>query len=159
MKRLVIVVALAGTVALSAATSHARRVEPITVAALTRPPADTVTIRVRNFWATWCKPCIEEMPVFRSLARRNPSIRIELISLDSPKDSARVRAFWQRRGFGGVQVYHLRQTLRTADIDAIASEWSGAIPMTIVERGNRRIVHEGQLDEPTLEALIGSVRD
>ncbi len=135
-----------------------RSVEPVTLAALTTPPADSTTIRVRNFWATWCKPCIEEMPIFDTLARRHPEIRLELVSVDSPRDSAKVRSFWQRRGFAGVRLLHLRQELRTRDIDAIAPEWSGAIPMTIVERGNRRIVHEGQLELSTLEALINSVR-
>ncbi len=135
-----------------------RSVEPVTLAALTAPPADSTTIRVRNFWATWCKPCIEEMPIFDTLARRYREIRIELVSVDSPRDSAKVRSFWQRRGYASVRVLHLRQELRSDDIDAIAPEWSGAIPMTIIERGSRRIVHEGQLDLAALEALIKSIR-
>lgn len=129
-------------------------VRPITIAELTSPPRDTVTITVRNFWATWCKPCVEEMPIFGTLAQRHRSIRVELVSVDAPRDSAKVRSFWRRRGFAGVHVFHLREQLRSKDIDAIATEWSGTIPVTIVSRGSRRIVHEGQLDYPSLEALI-----
>lgn len=132
-------------------------VMPVALDELIGPPDDTTTVRVRNFWATWCKPCIEEMPVFSEIARHMPSVQVELVSVDAPRDSAQVRAFWQRRGFLGVRVYHLRQQLHTAAIDAIAPEWSGAIPMTIVERGSRRIVHEGKLDTATLRQLIATI--
>lgn len=132
-------------------------VVPVTLNELLQPLDDTTTVRVRNFWATWCKPCIEEMPVFAALARSMQAVRIELISVDAPTDSAKVRAFWQRRGFPGVHVYHIRQRLTTIDIDTLAPNWSGAIPMTIVERGARRIIHEGELDAATLHQLVGMV--
>jgi thiol-disulfide isomerase/thioredoxin len=147
-----------GAMPLAIAAGTPSPVRPITIAELTLPPPDTVTIIVRNFWATWCKPCIEEMPIFDTLARRHRSIRVELVSVDAPRDSAKVRSFWRRRGFAGVHVFHLREQLRSKDIDAIASEWSGAIPVTIVSRGSRRIVHEGQLDYHGLEALIRRLR-
>ncbi|MCS7303433.1 MAG: TlpA disulfide reductase family protein [Bacteroidota bacterium] len=147
---------LIGTSIISA--QPAATVQPLTLEELLRPPTDTVTVRVRNFWATWCKPCIEELPVFDTIARRDPSVRVELISVDAPRDSLRVRAFWRRRGIRGVTAFHLQRVLRTAEIDAIAPEWSGTIPMTIVERGKHRRVHEGQLDIPTLRALIAQVR-
>lgn len=132
-------------------------VVPVTLNELLQPLDDTTTVRVRNFWATWCKPCIEEMPVFAALARSMQAVRIELISVDAPTDSAKVRAFWQRRGFPGVHVYHIRQRLTTIDIDTLAPNWSGTIPMTIVERGARRIMHEGELDAATLHQLVGMV--
>ncbi|MCX7930866.1 MAG: TlpA family protein disulfide reductase [Chlorobi bacterium] len=133
-------------------------VAPITLAHILRPMDDTTVVVVRNFWATWCKPCVEELPLFGMVARRDRSLRIELISLDAPRDSAKVRAFWKRRGFEGVRVFHMQQQLRTHDIDAIAPEWSGAIPVTIVQRGSRRFVYEGQLDSTTLCQLIERAR-
>ena len=42
------------------------------------------TLYVMNFWATWCKPCIEELPAFDSLYIRtqNQKVKILLVSLD-----------------------------------------------------------------------------
>ncbi len=145
-------------VACSAAIVTAQEVQPIRFEQLLELSTDTSRVLVRNFWATWCKPCVEEMPVFDSLVRRNPTVKVELISLDAPADSVRVRLFWQRRGFGGVQVYHLVEKLSSEQIDTLSPLWSGAVPMTIVNRGMRRSIHEGELSLSELEQLIERVR-
>lgn len=105
------------------------------------------------------------MPVFAALARSMQAVRIELISVDAPTDSAKVRAFWQRRGFPGVHVYHIRQRLTTIDIDTLAPNWSGTIPMTIVERGlaglsmkgNLTLLHSTSLLEWSCNHLVRAV--
>src|SRR6476659_6376075 len=40
-----------------------------------------------TLWATWCKPCIEELPLLQEVARRNRSAKVELVmvSLDFPE--------------------------------------------------------------------------
>src|SRR4051812_22876448 len=42
------------------------------------------TVYVVNFWATWCKPCIQELPAFDSLlvVSKNTPVKILLVSLD-----------------------------------------------------------------------------
>lgn len=138
---------------------HARQkppVQPVTLEALRALPYDTTTLYVRNFWATWCKPCIEELPIFGKIVGKG--IVVELVSVDDARDSAKVQRFWTRHGFAGVRVLHLRQKLTTREIDAIAPEWSGSLPMTILVRGSRRIVHEGQLTEPELRTLLEQLR-
>ncbi len=149
---------VAALLALGVGTVVAQQIQTITVAQLLAARHDSTRVHVRNFWATWCKPCIEELPIFDTLAQRMPEITVELVSLDAPADSIRVREFWQRRGFGGVQVYHLAERLRTGQIDAISPAWSGAIPMTIIERGTERIIHEGELTLPEAIELIDQVR-
>lgn len=140
------------------ATLGAQQLRPITIGQLLVARSDSTRVYVRNFWATWCKPCVEEMPIFDTLSQRMPDITIELISLDAPADSMRLRAFWQRRGFGGVHVFQLMEHLRTEHIDAISPEWSGSIPMTIVERGAHRIIHEGELSLSEAIDLVERVR-
>ena len=41
---------------------------------------------VVNFWATWCKPCIEELPYFMAIQKKyanNPHFKLILVSLDN----------------------------------------------------------------------------
>src|SRR6218665_2316924 len=45
--------------------------------------ATTPEIQVINFWATWCAPCVKELPLFESLnAEKRKDVKITLISLD-----------------------------------------------------------------------------
>ena len=47
-----------------------------------------------NFWATWCVPCVKEMPSFESLYRRYRSQRLTLLAVSLDKgDSAKVQEF------------------------------------------------------------------
>ncbi len=43
-------------------------------------PADTTY--VVNFWATWCKPCVQELPAFDSLTTENKKLKVLLVCLD-----------------------------------------------------------------------------
>jgi cytochrome c biogenesis protein CcmG/thiol:disulfide interchange protein DsbE len=49
---------------------------------------------VLNLWATWCAPCIEELPSLLEMQRENPDIAVVAISLD--QDDATYRAFLAR---------------------------------------------------------------
>lgn len=60
------------------------------------------TVYVVNFWATWCKPCVEELPAFDKLSRAeaNNPVVVLLVSVDSPNDrNAKVETFLRKRGF------------------------------------------------------------
>lgn len=117
------------------------------------------TTRVINFWATWCKPCVAELPVFfeieNSLA--NQSVRFIYISLDFKRElTGAVRRFIQTR--------HLRKTILllaetdyNAWIDAVDPSWQGSIPATLVLNGRMKIhrFHEGELDADGLKKLMG----
>jgi thiol-disulfide isomerase/thioredoxin len=49
---------------------------------------------VLNLWATWCAPCVEELPSLLEMQRENPQIAVIAISLD--QDDAAYRAFLAR---------------------------------------------------------------
>lgn len=37
---------------------------------------------VLNFWATWCQPCLEELPSLMALQRQNPTVQVLAVSID-----------------------------------------------------------------------------
>jgi len=45
-----------------------------------------------DFWATWCQPCLRSMPKWSDLAEKYPDIQFFGISIDKPRDKAKVVA-------------------------------------------------------------------
>jgi thiol-disulfide isomerase/thioredoxin len=91
-----------------------------------------------NFWATWCKPCVQELPYFQRLADSLPD-RFELVfvSLDFAADlEKKVIPFAQRRQMKQ-KVFLLDEPDYNSWIDLVAKEWSGAIPGTLMLSADR----------------------
>lgn len=60
-----------------------------------------------NFWATWCKPCLEEMPEFEQLKKSLEGRNIEIIPLSLDyKGADEVIAFYNRTNITGLPVYN-----------------------------------------------------
>src|SRR5690606_22220839 len=104
---------------------------------LLNEPNDTTY--VINFWATFCKPCVAELPHFDKLqsAYQYQKVRVLLVSMDFIKDyDTRVIPFIRERGLQS-QVWLLQETNAGQWIDEIDPGWSGALPATV-------FVHPGQ---------------
>src|SRR5690242_11661326 len=59
----------------------------------------TDEVRVLNFWATWCKPCVQELPYFLELSKNYAAsnVKVFLISLDFKKElDSRVKTFVEK---------------------------------------------------------------
>jgi thiol-disulfide isomerase/thioredoxin len=52
-----------------------------------------------NFWATWCPPCIAEMPNIQSLYEKMPAGKVVFAMVSLDKDPAKARAFIARKGY------------------------------------------------------------
>ncbi len=92
------------------------------------------TTYVVNFWATWCKPCIAELPAFDKLARsvRGQAVRVILVSLDDPRElTSKVEPFVRKKGLLP-DVVVLDEAKPHDWIDKVDPEWSGAIPATLI---------------------------
>lgn len=91
-----------------------------------------------NFWATWCKPCVQELPYFQQLADSLPgSFDLVFVSLDFASDlEKKVLPFVQRKQVKQ-QVLLLDETDYNSWIDQVSSEWSGAIPGTLMLSADR----------------------
>jgi thiol-disulfide isomerase/thioredoxin len=118
---------------------------------------DDVTF-VINFWATWCKPCVEEMPHFVQLAKEmdNEDVRFLFVSLDFRKNLEKgVVPFIRTRGIED-QVVMLNDPDANSWIGQVNAEWSGAIPATLIYRGNKREFHEKMLTYDELKSIVQS---
>ena len=99
------------------------------------------TVYVVNFWATWCKPCVEELPAFvrlDSLFRaQHKAMKVVLVSFDFHKDlNTRLRSFLKSRKIQTMVVLFSDSDM-SGSIDKISSEWSGALPATLMVCGSK----------------------
>ena len=113
-------------------------------------------LHIINFWATWCKPCINELPQFIELAKSNPEISISLVSLDFVEDlETKVHPFLEKRNID-LRVLLIDELDYNLWIDMVDPSWSGAIPATlIIEPGTgRRIFLENEFEKDELVEVI-----
>lgn len=135
----------------------AQSTEVIDVATLESKLSETTNkIQVFNFWATWCGPCIKELPYFESVqASMSDKIDVNLITVDFVEDLEKVNKFIARKGLKS-NVYLIDNVDYNSWIDKVDTRWSGAIPATLIinpASGERKFV-ESELKEGELEKLI-----
>lgn len=106
------------------------------------------TLRVFNFWATWCKPCVEEMPCFTEAAQTfaGQKIKIILISLDFRKHlDSRLLPFIAKNQIT-LPVWLLDAPDANAWIDKVSRQWEGSIPATLFTFKGHMYFHEMQFE-------------
>jgi thiol-disulfide isomerase/thioredoxin len=119
------------------------------------------TTYVVNFWATWCKPCVDELPAFDSLhvKSQGKAVKVLLVSLDFSEDiGKKVNPFLAKREQKARCVL-LDEPDGNRFINLISKDWSGAIPGTLIKKGKTHVFLEKKLKLKDLEnnvAVIGS---
>jgi thiol-disulfide isomerase/thioredoxin len=114
------------------------------------------TTYVVNFWATWCKPCVEELPYFEEMYQnyKDKKVRLILVSLDfEEKIKSKLIPFIREKKLEG-EVIVLRQKGMNNWIDKIDSTWSGALPATIIYNKNKKMFFEQSFDYEELETKL-----
>ena len=100
------------------------------------------TTYVLNFWATWCGPCVEELPYFEALHAKATAeglpLKVTLVTIDLPMAYERsLLPFLAERQLRS-EVVGLLDGDANAWIDQVDASWSGAIPVTLFLRGDER---------------------
>lgn len=103
------------------------------------------SIHVINFWATWCKPCVAELPFFEEAVdlTSKRAVKFTYISLDFAKHiETRVIPLLNNMKISA-NVVLLADGKYNNWIDKVDPSWSGAIPATVIIQGNKKIFFEG----------------
>ena len=115
-------------------------------------------VKVVNFWASWCKPCLEEMPVFQTFGQNNrlSTIQLMMVSLDFTNEQKRV--FTEINKFELAEhAYILNAPDANAWIDKIDKTWNGTIPATFIKGPNGQKFIQGKISLEELEMEIKQV--
>ena len=117
---------------------------------------DSQQIHIINFWATWCGPCVKELPLFEKITEeKRKGVKVTLVSLDLDLDPnpQKVYKFIALKKIQS-DVVLLDELDPNSWINEIVPEWSGALPATIIinhQTGKRKFIgkalHEGELEE------------
>lgn len=117
------------------------------------------TTYVVNFWATWCVPCVEELPHFEKLnaTYKDQKVKVLLVSLDMPqKVESNLLPFVKKKNMQS-EVIYLNDPDANAWISKVDTTWSGAIPATVIYKGDKRQFFEQSFTYEALEKELKAV--
>lgn len=117
------------------------------------------TTYVVNFWATWCVPCVEELPHFEKLntTYKDQKVKVLLVSLDMPqKVESNLLPFVKKKNMQS-EVLYLNDPDANAWITKVDTAWSGAIPATVIYKGDKRKFFEQSFTYDELEKELKTV--
>lgn len=106
-------------------------------------------VYVINFWATWCAPCIKELPYFEQLHKENKKVKVILVSLDSRKDLEKKLIPFVERKKITAEVLLLSDKDYNTWLSKIDKDWSGAIPATLIIQGKKHLFAEREFENFT----------
>ncbi len=122
--------------------------------------SDAKKVRVLNFWATWCKPCLAELPVFEELQAnyKDKGVEVVLVSLDFPDQvTERLIPYITEKQLKA-QVVFLDDPHGDVWIPQVSESWSGAIPATLIVSDNTYRFYERSFEYAALEHELLSVK-
>ena len=108
---------------------------------------------VINFWATWCAPCIKELPYFEQMnsSYADKKVEVILVSLDFPKKyESHLKPFINDKKLKS-KVVALNDSDSNSWIKKVSEEWTGAIPATLIFNKDKRQFYEKTFTYDELE--------
>jgi thiol-disulfide isomerase/thioredoxin len=110
------------------------------------------TLYIVNFWAMWCKPCIEELPDLDSLCKltKGRPIKVLLVNVDFKEKRFKVDDFLKKKELKAECVL-LDEINGNNYIDKVSPSWSGSIPATLFRKNGKHILYEKKMTLPELK--------
>lgn len=119
---------------LAFSTSQAQKIPKWKITDVENLVANGDGIQVINFWATFCKPCVAEIPDFIRISKKyaKEKVRLQLVSIDLPASyPAKIAAFAKKSNFN-TNIAWLNETNADYFCPKVSPKWSGAIPATLI---------------------------
>lgn len=119
------------------------------------------TVYIINFWATWCGPCVAELPEFNKLykAYDGRPVKIILVSLDFKQAyPMKLERFVDKQGLLP-QVMWLSDTDPNEYIPKIDNGWQGSIPATVIVSpgsGQKKFI-EGSITARDIKKIVAGM--
>ena len=89
---------------------------------------------VINFWATWCSPCVKELPYFESVNKEyaDKNVKVILVSLDFPSQiESRLKPYIRKNNIKS-NVILLDDSKMNKWVPRVSEKWDGGIPATLI---------------------------
>ncbi|CAL2101402.1 Thioredoxin [Tenacibaculum sp. 190130A14a] len=108
---------------------------------------------VVNFWATWCKPCVKELPAFEklNLELQKENVEVILVSLDFEQES--LKSFIEKENLQS-KVVLLDDPDQNTWIPKISKNWTGSIPATLIYNKDKRVFFEKSFTYEELQKTL-----
>lgn len=117
-------------------------------------------VYVVNFWATWCVPCVDELPCFEAIQTtyKHKNVHVILVSVDAAKTiESNLIPFIEKN--------NIQSTVIVLDekgntwMPKVYSDWSGSIPFTIIFSKDKKAYYERMLNRNELKQEIKKFLD
>lgn len=116
------------------------------------------TTYVLNFWASWCAPCVAELPHFKKVqeAYWHQKVKFYFISLDTGEQIPTAVLPLLEKLQLQAEVLVLDDPKFNDWINQVDSAWQGSLPATLIYNAEKRLFLEKSLDDTALKQLINS---
>ena len=114
---------------------------------------------VINFWATWCSPCVKELPYFESVNREysEKNVKVILVSLDFPSQIESKLMPYLKKNKIKSNVILLDDSKMNKWVPRVSEKWDGGIPATLIVNSSNYNFYPNPFEKEELVSEIQKV--
>lgn len=116
------------------------------------------TTYVINFMASWCLPCLKELPAFEEIKQKYKSEKFKMlfVSFDFPEDIEKSLIPVIKKFKLSSEVIVLDEPDANSWINKVSQDWSGSIPATLVFNSQSRSFYERSFTFDEIDSIVNS---
>lgn len=141
--------------------AQAQQIPAVSAEQLIKYTSSKDTLYIINFWATWCPPCVQELPEFNEIKSKykDAKVKVLLVSLDFKQDYPYKLARFVEKKQLAPEVLWMSDTDPNQFIPKIDDSWGGSIPATIMVHPGKGFRHftEGSVTARQVSKLADRV--